>query len=628
MVDHGQWEDRMVATTHTPRAEGRVRAWAKRVVTVPTARDAAWALVAIAGASVLVRLVLVSIAHAPVVFSDELGYEKLAESIGRTAHLGLFDNRGLSYSPFYPVILSPIFALGVSAPSAYTLIKVTNAVLMSLSILPVYKIARFVLPRRSSLVVAALSAAAPLMFYASFSMSENLAYPLCLCAIWASLAAVRTPNVRNDALLLVSLLAAGAARTQLIVLVPAALTAIFLGAALEAAPTGLLRRLVGALGRHPLLLGAVGAALFVAAAGALAGKGVASVFGRYAVVFRTNHPEAGRVIKMLAWHTAGIDLAVGVVPFIAAIVCTVVFARRRFRGKALPFAAVAVSVSVWLLLEVAYDAARFDGGSDVPRIHERFLIYVFPLFIVALIACVHIPEPEVSSRLYLVASAIGVVLLVAIPFHTVISQVSAIDTFGLQPLAHVSGGKIVPLPHTTLVALAGATVLALLFFRVRTQLRATATLVLIPLLFIGSQEMNRISAGSLFARSKLPARTDWVDAANPHGNVVLLTAAEDPTPALETAYSNYSITSLYYLCRPVAGSEFGEKPATIGPSGALRGASGSIAASYVVAPVGLGVRGRVVARNPKGHQVLVAPVGAGPSVAPQTRLPLGCVDSS
>src|SRR5262249_19134775 len=150
---------------------------------------------------------------------------------------------------------------------------------------------------------------------------------------WAMLATLRSPGLRNDALLLVSILAASAARAQLVVLVPAALTAILLAAALEAEPAGLLRRLVRALGRPRLFFGAVGAALLVGAAGALVGKGIASIFGRYAVVWRT-HPEIGRVFKMLAWHTAGIDLAVGVVPFIAAIVCTVVFARQRFRGSA------------------------------------------------------------------------------------------------------------------------------------------------------------------------------------------------------------------------------------------------------------------------------------------------------
>jgi hypothetical protein len=326
---------------------------------------------------------------------------------------------------------------------------------------------------------------------------------------------------------------------------------------------------------------------------------------------------------MLVWHVAGLDVAVGVVPFAAAIIAGVVLARRRFRGNALPFASVAVSATVWLILEVAYDAAVFDVG-DVPRIHERYLIYLVPLFLIALLATVQIPEGEASAALYLVAGGLAAVLLSAIPFHTVINQVSAVDTFGLQPLAHTHAGRIVPLPHPALLAVGGAAVLGLLFSRVRRQLRATVILILIPLLLIGTQELSRISAGSLFTRSRLPLRADWVDAAKPLGSVVLVTSHEEPTAALETAYANYSISRLYYLCRPVAGAEFGERRVTIDASGRLYGPSGPVSTPYAVAPVGLGVQGRIVARDRPGRLVLAALRGGRLSVSPATRAAAVC----
>src|SRR5205823_10709470 len=149
--------------------------------------------------------------------------------------------------------------------------------------------------------------------------------------------------------------------------------------------------------------------------------------------------------------------------------------------------------------------------------------------------------------------------------------------------------------------------------------RATVILVLIPLVLIGGRELSRISAGSLFARSRLPMRSDWVDAAKPSGPVVLVTAAEEPTPALETAFANYSISRLYYLCRPVAGHEFGERRVTIDGSGRFRGPAGAVTATYAVAPADLGVRGRVVARNRAGAQVLVALPGDRLGVAPPAR---------
>ena len=114
-------------------------------------------LAGIALVSALIRIVLVSQVHGPWIFMDELGYQRLAQSIGQTGHLALFGKSGLSYSPLYPLVLSPIYALGASAPTAIRAIKIVNAVLISLAVFPSYKIARFVLPRRPSLLVAGLS---------------------------------------------------------------------------------------------------------------------------------------------------------------------------------------------------------------------------------------------------------------------------------------------------------------------------------------------------------------------------------------------------------------------------------------------------------------------------------------
>ena len=78
---------------------------------------------------------------------DELGYERMAQSFAHTGHFSLFGKGGLAYSPLYPIVLSPIYALTSSAATAYEWAKVENAVLISLSVFPVYAIARSVLPR-------------------------------------------------------------------------------------------------------------------------------------------------------------------------------------------------------------------------------------------------------------------------------------------------------------------------------------------------------------------------------------------------------------------------------------------------------------------------------------------------
>ena len=157
------------------------------------------ALVALAAASTVLRTIVGGWVHGPRVFMDELGYERMAQSFAHTGHFSLFGKSGLAYSPLYPIVLSPIYALTSSAQTAYEWAKVENAVLISLSVFPVYAIARTVLRRDRALALAALSLVAPLMLYSDVEMSESLAYPLCLVAIWAMLRAVRRPSLGNDA---------------------------------------------------------------------------------------------------------------------------------------------------------------------------------------------------------------------------------------------------------------------------------------------------------------------------------------------------------------------------------------------------------------------------------------------
>ncbi len=595
------------------------RTWAERIRAVPSGGTVLLILVGIAALSSLLRVALLANVHAPVVFSDELGYAKLARSIGRTGHLGLFNERGLSYSPVYSVVLAPIYALGASAPTAYTLIKIFNAVLISLSVFPTYKIARFGLPRRASLLVAALSTLAPLMFYSSYTMSENIAYPVCLTALWAMLEAVRRPSPRNDALLLGTIALACATRVQLVVLVPAALTAVVLAAVLGPDEgVGVGRSLVLAARRHSLLVGAIAVAfLLVVGRGVVEGD-IYSVAGRYANVGRRGLPELGPFLDQFVRHFAGLDLAVGVVPFVGAVVATIAFARSRFPRRHLPFAAVAVSVTTWLLVEVAYDAALFDGPKgDVPRIHERFLIYVVPLFLTALVATVRSGTP---LPIYLGAAAFAALLPLVIPFGTVINQTIGADTFGLHPLARPVGGRLEAIPHATLAAVLGAAIFGLVFVRLRGWIQGVVFVALIPFVFTSYLTYDRIGEASAFTRSLLPEHKDWVDAVKPQGEVILISGVTlEDRPALETAYNNNSISRLYYICLYTAGPEFGERQVTIDRSGRLRGPSGYLNARYVVAPASLHIRGSVLSRNRPGREVLVAPEGRRVVMPPARR---------
>jgi hypothetical protein len=569
-------------------------------------------LVIIGGLSIALRIALAAEVHGPFIFGDELVYQKLAQGLGRSGQLALFNNAGLTYSPLYSVVLAPIYALGASAPAAYHWIKIVNAVLMSLSIFPVYKIARFVLPRRPSLLAAALSVLAPLMFYSDFVMSENLAYPLFLITVWTTLVAVRAPRPRNDALLLVAIAGACAARIQLIVVLPAALTAIALVAAhgwkRSSVPLG--RSIGRPFGQHWLLFSGAGVLVLVAAVRAVAGHGAFSLAGTYSTVGAGGLPSPWRLIELAARHLAGLDLAVGVVPFVGALVATYAFFRYGSRRDTLVFAAVAVASTAWLLLEVAYFAAIISGEhqSQVPRIHERYLFYLVPFFLIALLAAVRLPERKASFRLCLGAAVMAALLPAVIPFGTIINNTIVADSFGLQIYGENVGDMIVPIAHPTLSAISFAGTLALIYVLVRHRTRAVIFLMVGVFVLMSSLVRTRvIAAAEGSTKAGLPTHRDWVDRVVSKGDVVLIGGEGAQRIALlETAFNNLSIARVYYTCAQVFGGEFGEELVTVDRAGRLRTPSGYVSASYAVVPADFGVRGRVLARNPKGGLVLVA----------------------
>ena len=579
----------------------------------PTVATAA-ALVGLAAASAALHAVLVGWVHGPFVFMDELGYERMAQSFAHTGHFSLFGKSGLAYSPLYPVVLSPIYVLTSSMHTAYEWAKVENTVLFSLSVFPVYAIARFVLPRGRSIGVAALSLVAPLMLYSGFEMSESLAYPLCLVAMWTMLRAVRHPSLRNDALVLAAIALGSLARLQLVVLVPAALTAVLLVAlARPEPPERRLRAMWRAVSEHRLLFGFVGVALVGGLARTAMNGGNLPLAGRYANV-GTSHASPLRVFELFFQHLAELDFAVGVIPFVAALLAGYALVRFGFPRKGLVFGSVAVASTVWLLIEVALDAAAFDATSarprtrsafvDLPRIHERYLIYLVPFFLVALFVALDLRRPRLPAPRHLVAAAVAAALLPAlIPFGTVINGTSAIDSFALQLFGTTRAGQAVPVTHATTLIVALSALLAVVYLLAASRrLPPMAAVLITAVAFLGLSTLEIGKQVTPVARTELalPAHADWVDRiVGSHGTVSLLGGAGTRTAAVrETAFWNASIARVYYTCRASFGADFGEQPLVAGSA---------IRTRYAVVPASLADSGRVVARDPEGKLTLVAP---------------------
>jgi hypothetical protein len=575
------------------------------------AQAALAALVGLAVISAAIRVFLVSRVHGPFVFMDELGYERMAQSLARSGHFSLFGKGGLAYSPLYPVVLSPVYALTSSMHAAYEWAKVENAVLVSLSVFPVYAIARFVLPRGRSIGAAALSLLAPLMLYSGFEMSESLAYPLCLLALWTMLRGVRRPSVGNDVLLLAAIALASLARLQLVVLVPAALTAVLL-VALAQTPHAetRLRALRRAVVEHWLLFGVFGLALVAGLARTAMNGGNLPLAGRYANV-GTAHANAVRAFELFFQHLAELDFAVGVIPFAAALLAGYALVRFGFPRNALVFASVAVAATVWLLLEVALDAAAFDSTNPhprtrsafvaAPRIHERYLIYLVPLFLVALFVMLGLRRSSFPSPRHLVGAAVvATALPAAVPFSSVINGTTSIDSFALQLFSTTRHGQAVPVMHATTEIVALSALLAGVYFLAATKrLPPPAAVLITGLAFLS---LSGIEFGNQVARIGpaelgLPANANWVDrVVGSDADVSLVGGAAVRAVALrETAFWNGSISRVYYTCDPSFGPDFGEQPLTAG-----------ITPRYAVVPTAWRVSGRTLARDRAGKLELVS----------------------
>jgi hypothetical protein len=586
------------------------------------------ALAASAACSAALRVVLASKVNGPFVFADELGYERMAQSLARTGHLGMFGKVGLIYSPLYPVLLSPIYALTSSAQVAYDWVKVENAVLMSLSVFPVYGIARFVLSRHRSIGVAAFSLGAPLMLYTGLEMSENLAYPLFLVAVWLMLRAVREPTMRNDALLVASIVLASAARLQLVVLFPAALSAVLLLALVRPNPDERrIRSILCTVKRHWFLSGTVGLGMAAILVRTELNGGTLPLSGFYANV---GHARANpiAVLEAVAHHLAELDFALGVIPFAGALLAAYVLARSGFRRDGLIFGSVAVAVTAWVLLEVAFDAVAFPS-EPFPVIHERYLIYLVPLFLVALVAALRATRPRVRTPVYLTFAAAAALLPAVIPFHRFVNIGIVSDSFGLEVLGKWVNGLIYPTSHVTLVALAAGAVLGLAFVYALVRPRPSFAVVVtvVAFLILSDAQLLRMTwAASAEATGEPLARAEWVDrAVAGNANVAVVEGKPMFAPALlNMLFENLSISRVYSACQSTLGTSLGEESLTVDPSGRLHDTTGVVHARYAVVPPSLGIRGRVLRRHKKDGFLLIEPAGSVLTVPPGHRAALRC----
>jgi dolichyl-phosphate-mannose-protein mannosyltransferase len=459
-------------------------------------------LASLVAASILVRWGFGRRMVAPWIMVDELVYSELAKSFAATGHFLVRDEPSGSYGFVYPLLISPAYRLFGSVPQAYAAAKAINAVLMSLTAVPAYFLARRLVTPALSLIAALLAVAVPSTLYAGTMMTENAFYPVFVCAALALVLCLERPTVVRQLVLLAVCGVAYATRAQAAALVPAVVTAPLLLTWWRRAP---LRSLLAFRWLYGILGGVLAAVLAVELA---RGHSPVAALGAYETAGH-QHYDPGSVAKWLLYHVAELDLYLGLLPFAALLVLVSIARRLDIRAQA--FLAGAVALAVWLLVEVA----AFASLPTVRRVEERNMFYLAPLFFTALLLWIErgLPRPP---RLALPALAAAVALPALLPYPSLIGVQVQSDTLELLPWWWLQD-HVITLGQVRWVVLGCALVFGLLLLRLPARLALVLPAVVLAYYAVtlapienGRHGVRMASLGALF-QGITTGQRDWVD---------------------------------------------------------------------------------------------------------------------
>lgn len=566
----------------------RARLRAESVAIVRSLPAWAW-LVSLVLASAIVRWGFGRRMVAPWIMVDELIYSELAKSFAAGGHFLVRGHPSGSYGFVYPVLISPAYRLFASVPQAYAAAKAINAVLMSLTAVPAYFLARRVVAPSLALLAALLAVAVPSTLYAGTLMTENAFYPLFVCAALALVLCLERPTLARQLVLLAVCALAYATRAQAVALLPAVATAPLL---LSWWRRESWRSLLAFRWLYGILGGAVSVVLAVELA---RGHSPVAALGAYETAGH-QHYAVGSVLKWLLYHVAELDLYLCLLPFAALLVLAAV--GRRLDGAAQALVAAAVALSVWLVLEVA----AFASLPTVHRVEERNMFYLAPLFFTALLLWIDrgLPRPR---WLTLAAVAVAVALPALLPYPSLIGVQVQSDTLELLPWWWLQD-HVITLGEIRWVVLGCALVLGLVFLRVPQRLALLLPAVVLayyavtlPPIENGRHGVRQASLGALF-QGITTGKRDWVDATvGRHAPVAYVRSGRlDAMTLWQNEFFNRSVGPVYELASPLGGGLPATEVHVDRSDGAiLSTADRPVRASYVLTDASVALPGRILA---------------------------------
>ena len=253
----------------------------------------------------------------PWIAPDEMVYGLLGRSLYSTGTLAILGGPTPFYSALVPAFVGLPLSMG-DLQFGYGLLKVLQALVMSLTAVPVYFWGRSLVGRRWAFVAAVLTLAAPALVYSGLVMTEVLFYPIFVLSAWAMARVIENPTWQRQALFVVAVGAAISTRLQAVVLLPAFVTALGLDALLARSPVRLRRF-------GPLIV-----ALGLLATAWLGWRLASSepALGGYDVVTHASY-GVGRTARFVVYHAGSLVLLTGVVPACALLLLLGAAARRR-----------------------------------------------------------------------------------------------------------------------------------------------------------------------------------------------------------------------------------------------------------------------------------------------------------
>lgn len=307
----------------------------------------------------------------PVIFPDELIYMELSRSVAQGHGLAFRGAASNLPTVLYPLMTAPL-QLVRTAFDTYHLIQVANAVFMSLSAVPIFLLARRLVPAPAAVAVALLPLLAPYTLYSHLNMTEGL-----FLLVVSTLAYLTVRADAEDGL--VWKLALGALLGVSFFIKPQGVLLPFIVAgALSAAEAGAAPAAWRRLWRFWPTAAAVaaGAALYVGRMAMLAGSlSLSALVGYYAKDAAGGTPfELFNFVRAAMAIVGAVAMSLGFWPVALFAPFAWHAARRGTRDERL-----VAAFSVLLGGALIALAARQVATSFPPQVQERYCFYVAPL---------------------------------------------------------------------------------------------------------------------------------------------------------------------------------------------------------------------------------------------------------